>query len=175
MKTEIWADVKGYEGRYQVSNLGRVKSLPNTKRRTELVLKASAHVKSGHLIVNLTSAKKGGGWAQVCHYVHTLVLRAFKGDCPLGNEGCHNDGNPANNSLENLRWGTRDSNQADRLTHGTSNRGKRNGQAILDETGAREVKRRLAAKETQTSIAKAMGISRSAVSAIAVGRTWSHL
>lgn len=172
---EIWKQVVGYEGRYEISNLGRVKSLPNARRKSELMLKSSTHVRSGHMIVNLTSAKATGGWAQVCHYVHSLVLTAFNGECPLGYEACHNDGNPANNMLNNLRWDTRANNQADRTAHGTSNRGRRNGQAVLDEAAAREVKRRLAAKESQTSIAKAMGVSRSAVSAISTGRTWKHL
>jgi DNA-binding XRE family transcriptional regulator len=172
---EQWRPVVGYEGRYEVSDLGRVRSLANKRRKSELILKQATHVKSGHLLVNLTDTHLDGRWRQTSHYVHALVLTAFSGACPVGLEGCHNDGDPANNALSNLRWDTREGNQADRVTHGTSNRGARNGQAKLDEARAHEIKRRLTAKETQASIAKAMGVSRSAVSAIATGKNWSHL
>ena len=172
---EQWKSVAGYEGRYEVSDLGRVRSLANTRRKSELILKAAKHVRSGHLMVNLTDTHGGGRWRQRAHYVHALVLTAFKGTCPVGMEGCHGDGNPANNAISNLRWDTRVANQADRLLHGTSNRGAANGHSILDEAGAKEVKRRLATGETQSSIASAMGVSRTAVSAIATGRNWSHV
>jgi hypothetical protein len=52
-------------------------------------------------------------------HVHTLVLLAFVGPRPDGMECCHNDGNPANNSLSNLRWDTPESNTADSVRHGS--------------------------------------------------------
>ncbi len=52
-------------------------------------------------------------------YVHQLVLEAFVGPCPSGLECRHLDGNPDNNQLENLRWGTRLENMADKKLHGT--------------------------------------------------------
>lgn len=52
-------------------------------------------------------------------YVHRLVLEAFVGPCPEGMEGCHNNGNPADNRLENLRWDTRSENVYDAVRHGT--------------------------------------------------------
>lgn len=66
------------------------------------------------------------GYAQISVYadgrrtkylVHRLVLTAFVGPCPDGMEGCHNDGDQANNSLANLRWDTPDANGADRVNH----------------------------------------------------------
>lgn len=50
--------------------------------------------------------------------IHRLVLESYVGPCPAGLEGCHNDGNHRNNDLENLRWGTRQSNCDDRRRHG---------------------------------------------------------
>ncbi len=52
-------------------------------------------------------------------YVHVLVLTAFRGHCPAGMEGCHNDGDPKNNRLSNLRWDTHSANQKDGFRHGT--------------------------------------------------------
>lgn len=52
--------------------------------------------------------------------VHRLVLEAFRGTCPQGMEGCHNDGNRANCALDNLRWDTPMNNHADKIRHGTN-------------------------------------------------------
>jgi hypothetical protein len=51
--------------------------------------------------------------------VHHLVLIAFVGPRPEGFDGCHNDGNPANNCLDNLRWDTPSGNMRDKRKHGT--------------------------------------------------------
>lgn len=48
-----------------------------------------------------------------------MVLEAFVGPCPIGYEGCHNDGDPSNNQVANLRWDTHRNNQLDQLKHGT--------------------------------------------------------
>lgn len=110
---ETWKPVKGAEGRYEVSDLGNVKSLvaPGGER----VLKPYPHVKSGHRMLAL-SVRRG---EVKMKYVHLLVLEAFRGDAPKGMEGCHSDGNPGNNALANLRWDTRSNNNKDAIRHGT--------------------------------------------------------
>lgn len=55
-----------------------------------------------------------------CRHVHRLVLEAFVGPCPEGMECRHLDGNPGNNVLSNLAWGTRKENILDRIQHDTS-------------------------------------------------------
>lgn len=60
------------------------------------------------------------GRARFGQRVHRIVLETFVGPCPDGMEGCHNDGNPINNRVDNLRWDTRASNRADMLVHGTT-------------------------------------------------------
>lgn len=115
---EIWKDVPGYEGRYQVSNMGRVKSLERKVRsvnwyshkefwRTvkERILRPGP-VKTGHLYVVL-----GHGEAGIP--VHQLVMRAFVGELPEGMEVRHLNGNPKDNRLENLKYGTRTENILD--------------------------------------------------------------
>jgi len=70
-------------------------------------------LKSGHIVVNLGRGNKNA------RLVHRLVLEAFVGPCPEGMECRHIDGNPANNRLENLTWGTRQDNRLDDIINGT--------------------------------------------------------
>ena len=171
---EVWKDIAGYEGRYQVSSLGRVKSLPNQVRKSKLILKQSRHKTAGHCLVNLTSSE-GGTWKQRVHWVHRLVLEAFVGPCPEGMEGCHNDGNPENNVLGNLRWDTDKGNAADRVAHGTDAIGEKNPMAKLTTTQAIEVKRRIANGESDGEIAIDFPITARGVKNIRNGYTWRHI
>ena len=112
---ERWLPVVGFEDLYEVSNFGRVKSLGrpycNGVRSFPPRILRPGPSNYGHLSVVLG---RGNTWM-----VHTLVLTAFIGPRPPGAEGCHNDGNPANNHLDNLRWDTRSNNIRDGVRHGT--------------------------------------------------------
>jgi hypothetical protein len=171
---ERWLPVPGYEGFYEVSDRGRVKSLARVARRRdgkpqpipEKILKPLANP-SGHLKAVL----RCGGHRKES-YVHRLVLQAFVGPCPEGMECCHNDGNPANNRLENLRWGTRASNMADKLKHGTHQRGERNGQAKLTQADVLAIR---ADPRLQWEIAADHGVDRTVVSDIKQRKTWAWL
>lgn len=117
-----WRSVSGYEGFYEVSSDGQVRGCQRTvgaangktKVITSKPLKPTVQQPSGHLHVSLYRERK-----RYHRAVHRAVLEAFVGPCPDGMEACHRDGNPANNSVENLYWGTRASNVADSLRHGT--------------------------------------------------------
>lgn len=106
MPGEVWADVVGYSGHYWVSTYGRVVS----KR---VLLKPAPIDKYGRLAVSLSlnGVRKTYG-------VHVLVMRAFVGPAPDGLQICHNDGDVANNRLDNLRYDTAKNNQRDILKHG---------------------------------------------------------
>ncbi|RXM57212.1 NUMOD4 domain-containing protein [Clostridium tetani] len=100
MKKEIWEDIEGYEGLYQVSNLGRVKSLNYKNRGIEKLLKQFEDSK-GYLKVGLSKNKKSKHL-----FVHRLVAKAFipnLNNYPIIN---HKDENPLNNSINNLEWCT---------------------------------------------------------------------
>ena len=123
---ELWKDIPGYEGRYQVSNLGRVKSLPRVRRQRAKSGTLHDHKVPGRI---LKPRQKNSGHLQVqlCgvnRAVHRLVLAAFVGPCPEGMEVCHNDSNPTNNRLDNLRYGTRHSNRVDMVLRGNEGRQK---------------------------------------------------
>ena len=116
---ESWRPIVGHEGLYEVSDQGHVRSLDRPDAAGRWVhgraVQPVVHHR-GHLRVSLWS---GGRRTQV--FVHRLVLEAFRGSAPAGMEACHNDGNPTNNRLDNLRWDTQSANQLDRVRHGTHN------------------------------------------------------
>lgn len=116
MIAEEWRPVVGYEGRYEVSNFGSVRSLPRVdtkgRRVRGRILAVSTHP-SGHQRVKLS---RDGDHRSTS--LHRVVLIAFAGPPSPGHEVLHGDGNPANNHLSNLRWGTRSENILDRVRHG---------------------------------------------------------
>jgi hypothetical protein len=110
---EQWRPVPGFEGKYEVSDLGRVKSLRWTPPR---ILRPGPS-NYGHLSVALGQRNT--------RMIHQLVLLAFVGPRPPGQEARHLDGDPANNRLDNLCWGTRGDNIRDAVRHGTWESDKR--------------------------------------------------
>lgn len=128
---EIWRIVKGYEGLYEVSNLGRVRSIDRivwdydprweNKRSRKLRGRILSQANQDYLSVMLS---KDG--IESSYSVHRLVLEAFAGPCPDGMEACHWDGNSKNNRIDNLRWDTRKNNHIDKQRHGTNNAGQDN-------------------------------------------------
>ncbi len=114
---EIWKDIPGYEGKYQVSNMGRVKSLSRIIqgrnqfgsfewRSPELYLRPGRTDKYGHLSVVLNDPRKS-------RLVHQLVMLAFVGEPPEGMYVLHSNGNASDNRLSNLRYDTQSENVLD--------------------------------------------------------------
>lgn len=98
---EIWKDIQGYEGCYQISNLGRIKSLKNPK---EKILKNNK-TSRGYLEARLSSNGK------IRHFsIHRLVAENFISNTNNLPEVNHIDGNKLNNNMENLEWITRSKN-----------------------------------------------------------------
>lgn len=100
---EIWKDIEGYEGLYQVSNQGRVKRLKGAfnEKYPEKILKASIYDAGGGLSVTLRD-RQGRSRSKS---LAKIVLTTFKGKPPrLARNTIHIDGNLENNKLENLKW-----------------------------------------------------------------------
>lgn len=121
----------------------------------------------------------------VKRFVHRLVLEAFVGKCPDKMHARHLNGNPSDNRVENLAWGTRSENMMDRVRHGTSNRGERHGMAKVTKEIALKIRAegRLANKRVRRcdnggnykAIAKKYGVSIGTVESITLGHTWAWL
>ena len=95
MKKELWKDIKNYEGHYQVSNFGRVKSIKFGK---EIILKPVTD-RHGYLLVSLWKNNK-----QKTYKVHRLVAEAFIDNSDNLPQVNHKDENPLNNNVNNLEW-----------------------------------------------------------------------
>jgi hypothetical protein len=162
-----WRAVVGYEGLYEVSSDGRVRSLdritPHGRRRKSQVL-SLATITGGYQSAELY--RNGVGRMRA---VSVLAAEAFFGPKPNGFDVCHNDGNPANNALSNLRYDTRASNQADRKIHGTHCIGERSPNARLTWDAVRVIR---ASDESCELLARRFCVSRKAVWLARKGKTW---
>ncbi len=173
---EIWKDIPDYEGCYQVSDLGRVRSLDRViqTRRGSRSLRGRvlrpASSKSRYLTVTLSM---DGNCKTV--YVHQIVMHTFIGPVPETMEACHGDGDLNNNYLTNLRYDTHINNQLDRRKHGTNQPGEFNANAKLTNKQVMQIVERYHSGETQTVVAKSLRVSRSLVSNIITGRNWSEI
>jgi NUMOD4 motif-containing protein/HNH endonuclease len=124
---ERWLPVVGWIGHYEVSDLGRVRSLDRVlidrlgrvRKYSGRVLRQTAN-RSDYRRVSL----KAHGVRRES-LVHHLVLNAFVGPMPPGQMGCHGNGTPSDNRLSNLRWGTNSDNLRDAVRHGTHGMTKR--------------------------------------------------
>lgn len=115
-----------------------------------------------------------GGKRKHCG-VHILLAKTYLGDPLAGQtEVRHLDGNPFNNSVSNLAWGTRAENAADMARHGTV-RGEQNPRAILTEEIVRSILEDLDRGFSCETLARWHRVSTSAVKAIRERRNWKHV
>lgn len=179
-EAEEWRPVVGYEGLYEISSLGRVRSLDRiatvngrygvTKvRHSGRVLKTWPCGNAGYLAVKL--ARDG---EHVNGPIHVLVAAAFIGPCPEGQEVCHGPNGKLDNRASQIRYGTRTENHRDKIRDGTHLHGERQWMAKLTSADVAEIRRRAAAGLTQTheAMAAEFGVSRSSISFVISRRTW---
>lgn len=118
MSIETWRTIPGYEGLYEVSDQGRVRSLervtpgPKPMLRRERMMKLYTDVK-GYKKVQLSRLGHIKAYG-----VHQLVVLSFVGPRPDEMEVCHSNGQAGDNRLENLRYDTRSGNAQDTIAHG---------------------------------------------------------
>ena len=179
MPNEQWKNIPGYEGVYQVSDHGRIKSLPRPWQKQIRFLNPWLN-STGYRLVDLYN---GNNSKPIKHHIHSLVLTAFTGKRPNGMECRHLDGNRQNNQLYNLCWGTASQNQQDRLIHKTDNSGSKQWQAKLTDSNIYKIKQLLkqgrnnnhGPKITYKEIAQIFDVHLSTIGRIANGKTWKHI
>lgn len=118
---EQWRPIPGFEGRYEVSNLGRVRTarriipyVDGRLRRVEQKVRATSLDTRGYPALALTAADG----TKVTRAIHVLVAAAWIGPRPDGAEVCHNDGDKTNPRADNLRYDSRVENARDVVRHG---------------------------------------------------------
>lgn len=163
---EQWRPAPEFEGYYEVSDLGNVRSIPRYKCAGR-VLKPRPLPKTGYMQLSLSV-----NGVRTMKYVHSLVAAAFIGPCPPGEEVRHGDGNPANNAAGNLSYSTHLVNLGDRVEHGTLAVGERQGGAILANAEATLIRQRWAAGERITDLAVIFGANKPTISRIISGESY---
>ena len=173
---EQWKDVVGYEGLYQVSDMGVVKRIAIGQGSVSgRILKHRKRGEYKHLGVVLYKNKKPKAFL-----IHRLVLVAFRGLCPNGMEARHLNGNGGDNRIDNLSWDTHSVNMQDRKSHGTTyngdQKGSSNPSAKINEKKVKMIKKHLREGKLRGSqIARLFEISPQAVCCIKKGRNWGWL
>lgn len=150
---ESWKPIAGYVGRYEVSNRGRVRSLPGRQRGR--ILRPGAQSR-GYLTVLLYDGSKPK--KPRSHLVHLLVMAAFGPACPgVGYTVNHKDLDKGNNAATNLEWLTDAANKAHAVEHGGSHCGESSAQAKISDVDMRELLQRLAAAPTDRTLCRRLG------------------
>lgn len=174
---EIWKPIKGYEGVYEVSSFGNVRSLGmnviSNNSRTGYQFKKGKLLKQFYNRRYKTVTLCWIGRKTIT--VHTLVLESFVSDRPDNMEACHNDGNPENNNLSNLRWGTHKENSSDKIVHGTFQRGSKTSNAKLTESNVAKIKMMIRCMVPLTEIAKIYGVTPTNIGSIKKEKIWLHV
>lgn len=174
-----WRAVVGFEGSYEVSSDGQVRSLTRIisdgRRITGRTMK---HCAGTHGHPQLLLSRNGKRYQR---YVHRLVLEAFVGPCPEALEACHWNGNPADNRIDNLRWDTRSANGIDAVRHGRHRnnfrvfRGEEHGSSKLTNVDIERMRDLSVAGLGPSRIGKWLGIHSSTIQNVLKGRNWKHV
>jgi hypothetical protein len=175
---EIWKDVVGYEGIYMVSSFGRMKSKERIVKRKKMgdYFKKESIIEGSEYHGYLRASLHKNNMHKI-RFIHVLVAESFIGKKPEKMEVCHNDGNRKNNSIENLRYGTRSDNVKDAIKHGThytpfSKKGSERSCAKINEEIAKQIKE---SKESSYILAKKLNISRALISNVRRNKSWTHV
>jgi len=154
--------IEGFPG-YFVNRVGKV-----------LSIRLKARLLSQNLDKN--------GYPKVCFsysgkvrnaFVHSLVAAAFIGPRPKGYHVCHNDGNRANCSASNLRYGTPKENNADKESHGTHPKGEKHVKAKLTELDVQNILN--SPEPNRSKLARQFGVSRQHITRILNRERWRHV
>ena len=167
METEIWKDVVGYEGRYKVSNQGRLMSVINNPLIMCLCLNYKGYE---YAVIRKNNVAK-------TIRVHRLIAEAFISN-PLNlPQVNHLDGNKANNNIENLEWTDNSGNQKHSYKLGfKSSLGEKNGNCKLNIEKVKKIRELYATKEyEQFDLAKMFDCTEGNISAIITKRNWKHV
>lgn len=167
---EIWKPIAQWEGCYEISNKGRVKSLRyNGAARTKpKILKPFFESKRQKYEI-VTFRDKSNDKSRQDKRVHLLVITTFKGKKPKGFECRHLNGNSRDNRPKNLAWGTRLQNKHDSMRHGTY-RHTLKKEEVLEI--CKMIDRGIL---TQEEIAQKYGVHNASISMIKTGTHWNWL
>lgn len=175
---EVWKSVPGYEGLYEASTFGNIRSLDRTvytksgqsRNIKGKILKPQRATDDPRLQVSLCK-----NYTVAVIRIHIVIAQTFLGDRPEGMHVCHNNGNCTDNNLSNLRYDTPKENERDKVLHGKATRGTRCHWHKLNDDQVREIRDLARKKISPAIISEMFGISPQNVSKIKLGTRWSWL
>lgn len=161
---------------YRIGNDGSIWSWKceagtKTKRWKELF---PWTVKGGYQMIGIHTNEK-----RKCTYIHLLVLTSFTGPCPEGMEACHNNSDPKDNRLENLRWDTPKNNSVDRAKNGIhqikTKRGEDHGMAKLRKEEVNEIRDLFSKGTSRKELSRKFNIGYKNLCDIVAGKIWKEI
>lgn len=170
---ETWKPIAGFEDRYEVSNIGRVKRIkwaPSTY--VGRILKQSISAEWGYHSVSFIKDGK-----EKKYMVHCLVAIAFIGKPKIGEEVNHKDGNKSNNRVSNLEYTTRSGNMLHCYRTGIHSRprGEARYNSKFKDHQIREMRSLYADGKSIAFLARKYAVSESAIRFIVKGKSWQHV
>ena len=176
-QTEDWRPIPGWEGLYEASSQGRIRSLSHSTEFDVAGRFSKTRFFPGMI---LKHTRQDGKYPQVslCRDgvvtrvdIHRVICRTFHGEPADGEEAAHRNGIKNDVRSENLRWATPLDNAVDKATHGTNAVGTRHGQAKLSEADVIAIR---SSPLKGVEIAAAFRLSKAQVSRIRTGKRWRH-
>lgn len=162
---EEWRPVKDFEGLYEVSSFGKVRSVVKSK-----ILKPFFGGTPGKMYPKVTLCNNGH---QRDVKVHVLVLETFIGPRPPGYESRHLNGDRSDSSLTNLAWGTHAENNEDAMKHGMIRLGERHQRAKLTAEDVKEIRRLTGV--SLSKLGRKFGVSPQHISKLKKRLVWAFL
>lgn len=179
--SEVWKPIPEWEGLYEASSMGRIRSLsrvsPYENRWGTITLR-----KHKGRVLNPGYARRTGYWIVVLNgegrketkAVHVAVCEAFHGLRPDGLDVAHENGDKSDNRAENLSYKTRKENLADQLRHGTRLHGEKRWNAKLSADEVLQIVKRRKMGERPHDLAEEFGVNQSQICHIMSGKCWSR-
>lgn len=163
---EIFKDIEGYDGHYQISNLGNVKSL---KLGKDIIRKPNKTTKGKYVTLWVALSKRS---KTKKYYIHRLVAKHFIKNPLNKKEVNHKDNNPLNNKVSNLEWVTHDENMKYAMKEGRIAKGETSGMSKFTEEDVIEIYK---SKIDALTLSKKYKVSRQSIYDIKNGNMWTHI
>lgn len=173
---EVWKAIAGYEGSYEVSTLGRVRSLdkpdatsgPRKGRIRKLVPVGADAQQYLSVVLSKNNVVR-------CSRVHALVLETFVRARLPGEQARHLNGCSTDNRLSNLAWGTVEQNTADKFAHGSIQQGEKHHNARMTAGDVYRVRDLRAFGHKYVDIARHLGLTETQVAKVVRRERWTHV
>lgn len=178
---EQWKDIPGYEGRYQASDQGNIRSMPRQTSGVRMGTTCSINL-AGKVLKPHYRGREGRKYVVITidrtsYSVHRLVLMAFKGMPSKGEIARHLNDDHTDNRLVNLAWGTQGDNHRDAVVNGrwTPQQGKDHGCAKLTDAQVLEMRAKKAQGATVAALGAEYNLTPSQAARVCNGEAWGHL